>query len=434
MAVEIFDPKIIFHDATTGRAISVTISDDSLQSLIAAPGSNVIELNLSYEAVDVDLLGQVVFKSRDEAITTVDEVFNYGVCLVPIILKPRYSEEASTGELLSSTFTPKGNRNLSLKNVIWDFSYYPDFKDDGRPLKNPPSITKSGDIGKLAYSAIIPFNVNGKLFVRLTHEFVDNSTGVVQKLTSLPKVIYLYGYVGTGLDDTTPGIPGQPVDPDDPVITVPDEDPNQGVESTPPELRPPLRNVKAPFLFNINNKNDIYIVSKKNVDTNTFYRYYWLNNDGLLNTQITRSNYTSFLNYLRSNTTKAELCLEQFISIDTPTSLRNFRINGDLLFTFRNTTENKDLKLAEYFSNDVRVIGADGNNNYSDNVKYSYITSGYGSVLSGVLYKAASKCCSEVFTTTNYTNMILYKAELTLYITNIDGELYEGTLKINIKP
>ena len=427
MAIEVFDPKIIFHDANTGRAISVTISDESLERLVASPGSNVIELNLSYESIDVDLLGQVIFKSREEVIEAVDDVFNYGLCLVPTIIKPRYSEEASTGELLSSTFTPNGNKNLTLKNVIWDFSFYPDFKDEGRPLSNPPSIIKNGDLGKLAYSAVIPFRVDGKLFIRLTHEYVDESTGVTQSLTSLPKVIYLYGYVGT-----SEVLPDIPVDSDDPDIV--DEDPNKGIESVVPELRPPLRSVKAPFIFNVNNKNEIYIINKKNSNTDSFYRYYWLDGTSLLNTNITRNNYVSFLSKLKANSVKAELCLDQFISIDTQTSLRNFRVNGDLLITFRNTAENKDLKLAEYFSNEVRVLGADGNSIYNDNVKYSYITSGYGSVFSANLYKALNKCCTEVFDTTNYTDMILYKVELTLFISSTDEEHYEEVLKINIKP
>lgn len=429
MSVEIFDPKIIFHDATTGRAISVTITDDSLERLIASPGNNVIELNLSYETEDVDLLGQVVFKSREETIRAVDEVFSFGLCDVPIILKPRYNEEASTGELLSSNFTIKNNSNLSLKNVIWDFSFYPDFKDEDRPLKNPSSIVKSADIGKLVYSAVIPFEVNGKLFVRLTHEYTDNATGTLHKISSLPKTIYLYGYT-PNIDVLPPSSGGS--EPDDEID--PDDDPNAGVDSVVPELRPPLRTVKAPFLFNINNKNDLFIINKKNADTDVFYKYFWINNQSLLNNNIDRSNYSTFLNYLKTNSLNCELCLEQFISIDTVTKLRNFKINGDLLVTYRNTVENKDLKLAEYFSNEVRVLGADDNNVYSDNVKYSYITSGYGSLLSYNLYKSLSKCCNEIFETTTYTNMILYRVELSLYIKSLDEDLFEENLKITLKP
>lgn len=172
-----FDPRFQFHEGETGKTVSVTINDETMHTL--APGETA-EINLNYENKDVDDQGFITYVDRYTAIQDINTVLGINDSFErPQIVEPAYNDVDWGGKLRSTPFVAKTPGVTHVKSV-WEFSWYPDFDDTSRPLKNPKPIEiTQGDLT----TGFFLVTSNSSLFMRVTYYGSDGKS-----LTSLPKV------------------------------------------------------------------------------------------------------------------------------------------------------------------------------------------------------------------------------------------------------
>lgn len=426
-----FDPQLIFHDSYTGRSIYISITDDDLKNLIMAPGTNVVELNLSHQKEDVDLLGQVVFKSENDAKKVIDDLFtSVEYANLPIILKPRYNDEVGTGELLCSTFEPVEDKDITLLYVMWEFSYYPDFIDSSRAKKNPEPIIKEGTLGTLAYSAFINFDVDGTLYTRVSYVFRDNINEKEHKLYSLPKAIHFNNY--NHLQPDNPPAGGVVVPPQDDV-----ENEEDVVEETPPVFKPvlPDRPHSAPFFLNKNDPVDEkYILTQETSYNTDFYVLYWSSGGGFY--EFRYADINGVIDTLKRNAgLMLELCPEQLsvVPLEGEVSNKVFNVDISIRTCVKSITSSKSWYTGRFNRTfDCKMILS--TNKYNINCNYAYVTEGFGSVFTQDICGWLERCKVSYLTPVDGEDNRIVANVVTLQITSPTDPTINKTLSMDIGP
>lgn len=174
-----FDPKFQYHEEETGKLVSVTINDETMHTL--APGEKGV-ISLNYENKDVDDDGFITYMDKYQALSQINAILGDSDSFErPEIIDPSYNETNWNGKLSASAFTAKTPGVTHVKTV-WEFSWYPDFDDTSRPLKDPSDlVVTNGDLTKGFYLITSTKSV----FVRVTYYGSDGS-----HLTSLPRVMF----------------------------------------------------------------------------------------------------------------------------------------------------------------------------------------------------------------------------------------------------
>lgn len=144
---KVFQPKISFHDSTTGAISSVTIDDETLNS-IESPGK--VELKFDYDNVnDVDSDGNVKYVDRGDVVSELmKSIGNAAIFDVPTIIKPSYNYTENIGEFEASSFN-SSVPGCNHVRTVWELSAFDDFNDRSSTNKNVIITVSSGDLSRV---------------------------------------------------------------------------------------------------------------------------------------------------------------------------------------------------------------------------------------------------------------------------------------------